>query len=468
MRIRTQNFLGILPIFLGLAAAIGFLIYTLVQRETTWGLEREAGAIALTAGEFLEPAVLEAYAAGDLTDEANAALMRPLHRILDRERVRRIAVFRPDSRDLLLDIGPEAQPESDRVEPFRTPLRQALQTDPSTARYLERTGGPLVMQGVAAVPDGDGAIRAAVAVEVDASDAAAVLDRVRRHILIGAGVTVLLGLLCVALVTAPVRQRLLDLTWVARRAGEGNYQPYRDRRAGAIREVSDLANTFNTLISILQGVLRRTRRNLLSVEQFRTREDLVRTHEELVWRPLREEEGPHRGLARPLGRVPAGALYDLFRAGDRLVGLLGRVDQADPLEAAVTAEAAVDFARHRLQERDPSAALDEIARLFHLAEATVTVWKDGREALDVYRWNPRSRVVELDHRGMEPGRLAPLHDLGGELGHRLSLYLETFASAAPAEGADELEHLLLHHDPQLAGVLLLFWSADTAREEETG
>ena len=63
MRIRTQNLIVIIPLFLGMAVATGAMTYSTARQEMLWGLEEEATSLSIAISALERPNSFPAIAA---------------------------------------------------------------------------------------------------------------------------------------------------------------------------------------------------------------------------------------------------------------------------------------------------------------------------------------------------------------------------------------------------------------------
>jgi len=108
MRIQTRCFLGIVPVFAALAAAVSVTIGFLEHREILWGLKEEAGGLAITTAQFTDRNALEMLARGTLDEAQRNAFLKPLNRVLKSKKALRIFAVEPSSGKLFFDVGPRA------------------------------------------------------------------------------------------------------------------------------------------------------------------------------------------------------------------------------------------------------------------------------------------------------------------------------------------------------------------------
>lgn len=452
MKLQTQNGLYVVPIFLALAVAISAIVGIQERNKTLWGLREEAGSLAIAIAEFIGAEGLTTISEGSPEDATVEGLLRPVHRILEWERAKRIFATVRGRSTLLFDLGPWAGDSAEMDAPL--PAADESST-PAHFRVVERPSRGTITQATAFVRGTDGRVLGRVGVETDAS----ALDRLGRawirESVIRLLIALAVGLACSAVLSWVLRSRIRFLGLALEAASGGDYGTELDANFGMIRETSDLASTFSTMMSIVRGTVERSRRNLLGVERFRTDEDMARAIDANCWIPKEVSQDGMTILVRGVGRLPPGTFFDLFRVDDRVYVLFGRVPAAGALSAALSASAVLSFLRQLLPRERMEDIASEIADLFEVQELTVLEWVSAGQRLIVHRFDPGARRMDSTTAVQTRSFREVFHSLGDEADTRIRLFLKAFFPPSPARLMEELMMLVSVIQPTPRGVLAM-------------
>lgn len=457
MRLQTRCLAGIVPVFLVLALAVGALVNHLVERETLWGMKEEAAGLATVVAEFTDTKDLADLLHGTMDEPRRASLLRPLGRILKNGRAERILAVMPTDGRVLFDVGPRASSNAAfRVPPDILTGLQGGKTRVSGVVMADPISGDRML-AYAPVTDERGGVMAVLVVQTDARPLAAQLHTTRMMTVRGGAVTVLVGILCALLASMILRRSLGRLNEAAAAAAGGQYARPLQENHGAIQEIRDLWNTFETMISVLRGVISKTRRELMDVEMFRSEKDLVSVFNAAYLQGGEKTGGALEFSAQPMNGGVAGGFMDLFESGNRIVCVFGQVAERDggELRASLLGSAAVRYVKEQVQEADVITALQTATSVFPFSELRGVCWEKGRPVVVSGRYDPQTRRVVRAEHDVATGPALCFHDLGEVAERRIDLYLRTFPDQSISALMDQLILVVQAIQPRPSGVLCL-------------
>lgn len=359
MRIRTQIILATVPVFLLMAVISGGMNYTTQRQELLWGLRERTYGLAYSAAQFIRPGMLG-------MDPAQAspspALEQPLQKIVDRNDVKRLSIWDAAGEQLVLTMGKDADPPWPLDPPDAAWLRR--HDKPQDKEDPTTTLGSQGMSAYAPIRDASGKRIGVVGVALDASEMELQSRRFLIRIgMVGAG-AVLLGIVASLflgwLITRPVRALGKAATQVA----DGHYEQHVE--GAAVKEIDDLANTFNTMSNVLDDVLNRSKRFLIDSEQFRTQAELAEVYIQPLLKPQVASCARAEVACWVMGRGLSGDFARLVRKDDHLWAIHGHLNQEDSLRRVVAIHAALDFVEDQLTGKEESPDWSFVARLFDM------------------------------------------------------------------------------------------------------
>lgn len=453
MRIRTQILLAILPLFLFLGLVSSALMVHAERRELRWGIREEAASVAAATAEFLDGDRYRDLAARGAAGLVPSDWRLAFERILARNQAKRISGMSADGRRVLFSVPASGAPSSGAggsagADPpgFRAAVAAGRCF---VAELPPAPGRPAVLAGFAPIRDPKGKRVGVLEVETVRGGYAAATRRLGWCVAAISGSVLLLGLLVATALSGLVTREVEALTDTVVEVQGGNLDM--ESQSGHIQEVSDLANTFNTMTDVLRDVLSRTRRALIEGEQFRTDADLARVYLEQCCPPLRADLGGVRvaarrvgpgsaALAAPAGKdaAPTGAFYTAFEAvPGEYCAAAGRVKASGKLESAIEASAVAAHLRRAVGEQAPEAALADLAEQFSLESLECLYWRTGADAAD--GWNLMASAP-LTRRSV-PLHLhvaIVLHPFEGDTAALIDRYARAFAALPPEELLEDL------------------------------
>ncbi len=442
MKIRTQNMLAIMPLFLGLAVLIGALMYIVQYRELIWGLDEETTSIAVATARHLDAEQVRA-----LEDESTApSFLDAARAVLDWDKARRMAVLSPQMQVLFDSAEDPAQARPIALPPAQ---RARLDNEPYVSTSVEQDARGRYVMAFSPVRDDDG-VAAIVMVETDADVLTAHEQRIRRNVQGLIVVAALIGVGIALLISRIISRRIDRLTRMASAIGEGHYEQADE--TGGIQEIQDLSRTFNTMSSVLSEVVSRTRRAVVEAEQFRTDDDLARAFVD-TFMPAehRQVQGVELSAVNMSSRS-SGHFFGIWEKQQHVMAVVGEIDAEPGLRAPLNASAAASLLREYWKTRDMEAACTAWGNLFNIRSAHALTWDADSDGITHCRWDS-DRATFVTQNSTWTDAPVVLHTIPEQESHRIRLYVSTYAHLTPKELTQEIR-LTLNKDQQGAIIVL--------------
>ncbi len=427
MKIRTQNMLAIVPLFLGLAVLIGALMYFVQYRELLWGLDEEATSIAVATARHMDP---ERVRAAETEEDWQQLMANPVQ-VLEWQRARRIVLMDPDL-SLLFDSADDS--DAARTIPLTPALHDRLHEAPYASTAILQDDDGRFLYAFSPVGDDDG-MAAIVAVETDADTLGAHELRMRRDIQLIVIVTVLIGMLLAILISGIISRRIVSLTRAADAVAGGQYdQPH---ETAGVQEINDLSSTFNTMSSVLSEVVSKTRRAVVEAEQFRTDDDLARAFTDTFMPPV---HATYHGVAVSAVHVSShskGHFFAVAERDDAVMVAVGEVGAKEGLTEPLTASSAAAMLQETWKVMDLKAACESWGRLFDVRATEIITWERNAENLTRGTWDAQTGSFTWDDTKWTDEPIV-IHTIHEKVAHRIELYVKTFNRLSPEELTREI------------------------------
>ena len=413
MRIRLQILLGVAPVFLVLGLVVAVLNFTTRREEVRLALREEVFTLAVALSEFLGSDTLASNLAESKADQSQLRVR--LERVMEENAIERIVLRSLDASRPPLKLG-----EGDSA--------LGISTNPQT---VFEARGEVLFSPVLEDPDGQSFVRAMtplktgagpfglLVLDVDAASASQSQRTILLHSLafligiLGSGILVSL---VVARLVSGAAQQLSEATDVV---ASGRYDWH--VRPGWLREFNDLGNTFNTMTSLLEEILSKTKRAVIEGEQFRRPEDLAEAFSEALWSLGHSRLGDLDVSLMRLGGAGNGDFLALWEDADGARIAMGRVLVSGELETAVVASAAFALIREEIRVGGPG--FSRAGEIYHFKYWDLVLWERSHPAVDVWTYHFGQMEPERRRVTFEEGRALALHSLEGEWARRLELYL---------------------------------------------
>jgi len=461
MKIRTQNLLVIVPLFLGLALLTGWLAYTVQRREILWGMREESSSLAIAIAEFVDGDSYRAMIGPGGAADYLRSLEHPFRQILQHEQADVIFALTPDGRRLVfsVDSGFVERIEGDTSRfvlrdtayPYDSGMVGAMRDDSFyVTEVREVAGGKSMMTAYAPIIDSRGALAGILGVDIDATDYLVVSDELFMKFGLLAGGIVLLGVIASLFLSGMFTRKIRELGAAADEVSGGNLDL--EIEVGTIQEVSDLSNTFNTMSSVLKNVLSKIRRALIEGEQFRTQADLARLYVEEFWKPLDMRCGNLLVAGRMLGHNSVGAVMSVVEIDNSCHAFVGFVRRGAEVVTATRASAVCSFVHQELGSRPVGDVLNEAVSIFDIE--SLHYLHCPADATEMEFWSLESGSTCFRHRSEElsPGVPVCVHTFSAEIGDMIEDYLRKFSRLSPRE---IVEDLMLTLDQDVRGCFLV-------------
>src|SRR5690242_6009637 len=104
MKIRSQNLLTSVPLFLFLAVTSSAMMYNAERREIKWGLQEEASSLAVAAAELIDGDRFRTEISRGTKSPYYNELLHVFDRLMKYDEAKRIFALTPDGRRVVFDF----------------------------------------------------------------------------------------------------------------------------------------------------------------------------------------------------------------------------------------------------------------------------------------------------------------------------------------------------------------------------
>ncbi|OQY29735.1 MAG: hypothetical protein B6244_02800 [Candidatus Cloacimonetes bacterium 4572_55] len=468
MKIRTQNFITILPIFILMAIATGILNYSTQRQELLWGIKEEVSSLTAASAELIDADLIDRLLKQPDDGQTLNALHKPINRLQIWNQNHRFVLFDPDNPAFVIRFPPD----DELAQQFLLPSKQVLVELISgyknilTTEMTEPALNKRIISSFASVYSHGKSILILGVI----SDVSWYIEETRGILyenLIVAVCIILFGSFVSILISYILTGKIHQFNEEALVVAAGNY----DQRIKieSIQEVSDLSNTFNTMSSVLEDVLSKTKRSIIEGEQFRSLSDLACYFNETFRQPI---EGVFHNIELSISlasEYPSGDFFGVFNLGKRTYAILGRVLGTKELDSIMFASAAYTYIKEALIKSDTKKVIENIQQFPIKIEALICLsWDQKADKISVHRLvhSSKKNIVKIETvnlMGEKRNRMEIFHTLNRENEANIELFRNLYGESTPKELMQDIKNIILDDG---CGSLILLQKSEMAEKNE--
>ncbi len=440
MKIRTQNLLTIVPIFIVLAAITGALSFTSQKQELLWGMRECVSSIATTTAEFIDGDAYPDWRSKGIRTRPGLEFTVAVNRIMKWKQADRLYGLTAEGSTVTFTTADTTVPLWHL--PYVKEMQNAISADTVKEIYISdiiRTDSARhVMAAFAPIKNSKNEITGILAAEIDAAGYLASLEAVTRETyLIAAGI-ILIGLITAVLLSRYLTRRITQLTHASRVVGAGQYEFEVNIRSP--RELKDLSNTFNTMSSVMKDVLHKTKRSLLEEEHFKKESDLAKTYDETVPRSFGKKFGGWWTAGCVFSAHSYHEFVDSLESGDTFYMLLGSVKPGEPLQAVRQKAALLSFLKPLLAKTDLPEAVRLALELFEPEELHVVKLQSGSGV--IHKCSAANGRITVENPVLTEQTPLAVHTVDDASFHTISSYMRQLSHLPLQDLASDLHRIL--------------------------
>ncbi len=453
MRIQTQNFFSIVPVFILLALGMSALIHYLEYKEIKLGLEEEASALAVTLAEMADKIDFAALSSGLLNKEKQDEMVTSFKKVAIQKKVERLFALGPDQTVCLFDIGNQSQPDTSniRVKAKAPELGASIHFSKDKKLFNKvHTWAP--------VTDPENKLSGYIGVEMSAPGLDQIIHRAIKETSIRLFIALIAGIFCSWIISRVLLKGLITIDHAASLVPKGNYSAILALKLGYIREINDLGSAFNTIISILGDTAHKIKRTLSGSDLQGNYRDISNIATRNYWANQEINFNNLEFQLNVVGSLAPGSFSGLYTTGISAYCIFGKVKKDTGLSAVIDASSALSYLKYMLKSGDSLDALTEAVNLFEFQELTLIGNSINERILHVYHYDHETNTFNQKSEELTTTMPVFYHNLGKETENRFSLYIREFGECnEPAHILNDLVSLTHGMMPPPSGAIVVIF-----------
>jgi len=321
MKIKYNNFLIIVPIFLLIASVMSYLNYINEVKEIRWGIESKAKSISIPSRVFIEHMLKEKKLSDVLVD-----IKPKFENILKYNQAQRLYISQ--NQKVLLDT---ATAEDSKPFTISSSLDKSIISEMFTKNNLHLVTIHTPING--AEPN------TILSIEVDNTDFFKRIDEAFTEIIFTIMVALILGIITSYILSRIVTTKIYALNTHAKAIASGSYS--HNSYMGSIHEFTDLGDTLNIVKSIMKEIVYKTKNIIVEEEKFRSDEDLVNTYDRALFDTNKSSINGVDVSINTIGHQKTGYFFDSLSSGGKLYAYIATVEnETSSIETLLKANSA--------------------------------------------------------------------------------------------------------------------------------
>ena len=448
MKIHTQNLITIVPIFLGMALINGILAYITQRQEIMWGIREEICAMATATAEFLDHDIIRKLQEKPNDEQLRKRLETPLKRVQSWDKKQRFFLLTPDYRESFFSFGRKDEKKNIPQLAYKFSKIKDEETDVVLAGIEKNDQNGATMTAYIPIYDKDRRLLSVLGVETDVQSFFDRIKEIRNTLYIVMSSIGLLGVIIASFISGIITRKINQLTQASLTMASGQYN--QRVNIGTIREVSDLSNTFNTMSSILEEALSKTKRTLIENEQFRISADLANYFNQNFFTPIEENFNKVSVSVKSISKKPSGDFFGVFNVYNGTYAVLGRLSKNGELDTVTSSAAAYTFIQQELNQHEPKQAFENTKRLFDLEAFQCLFWDEAGRKIQTYKFHDIGLVEDVS---LLKENVMVFHTLSEANSEKVNLFVKNYGQISTQELMKDILNVLV--DDSIGSLILL-------------
>jgi len=344
MKIKYNNFLIIVPIFILIASVMSYLNYINEVKEIKWGMQTKAKSIEIPSRIFIEE-MLKKQKLSEILENIKPKFQN----ILNYNQAKRFYI----SQDGHILLDTDSKTNANNLS-----LPKNLKTTTLSEAYLKNELHIISIHS----PIKNTKQNTILSIEVDNTDFIERIDEAFKEIFYVMIIATILGLITSYILSKIVTNKIYALNNNAKAIASGNYS--RNSYIGSIHEFTDLGDTLNIVKSIMKEIVFKTKNTIVEEEKFRSDDDLVNTYNDVLFDSKKDTVNNINIAINSIGYPEAGYFFDSFSSSGKLSAYIAKIEeQSSSVDTLLKANAAQKYISSKINDLD----VQKLQKIFNLS-----------------------------------------------------------------------------------------------------
>jgi methyl-accepting chemotaxis protein len=335
MKLKYNNFMIIVPVFLLLGMVLALFNFSLEKRELMWGLDEELKSIATSTSIFIE----HKNKSEEVLNNSYSDIETSFTKIVEYDRVKRMLLLQ--NREHILEVTAE------NLDTYKKRYQtNVVSKDNFFESEIYEDKELFLIDAFMKIKNSD----LALVITLDATYVNEKLQEEYIEALVIVILVTLVGFIVSILLSIIVTKKLEELSLMAQALSSGKYNT--EFKFGRVSEFSDLGATLDIMKSILQEVLFKTRNSIIQEELFSKESALVKLHSSSHHNQENLQSDNFSLSIKSLGENNTNIFYDSFEDETSIYAYFGVIaSEQNPMKPTIAASS-LSFYLNELLKRN--------------------------------------------------------------------------------------------------------------------
>ena len=412
MKLKYNNFLIIVPVFLILGIVLSIFNYTLEKNEIMWGLDSELESITKATAIFVR----------DNKDNTN--IEKSLKKIIEYNRAKAITLIKLDK--VIIDV--KANEFDKEIKPYdvkKLSINELVKSDIYIYHDLSLIDAYIKIDN----------LNSSIVVTIEVSSVVEKLEEEYIEAIITTLIITLIGFLVSIILSIIVTYKIAEVSMMAQALSSGKYDT--EFNFGKVKEFSDLGATLDIMKSILQEVLFKTRNSIMQEELFSKDNLLVDFYNNSNNKSsYLESEGIILNI-KSLG--DSGSFYHCFEDTKFIYSYFGTIEDINDKMTSTITSCGLSYYIHKIIEQNHTIDLDALSKEYNIKSLTIAIADKRSGKLNIQNLKGDDTSIDLND--------AEVHILNNShITTKVQKYISKYPNLTISEIADDISILFDEKD----------------------
>jgi len=369
MKLKYNNFLIIVPVFLILGLVLSIFNYTLQKNELMWGVESEIDSITKATAIFIK------------SSKDSKKIEESIKKIIEYNRVKSMILI--ENNRMLLDIkADEFNKSIEHYDITQLLPNQMERSDIYSYKELHLIDGYIKLD-----------YNSSLVVTMDVTKLIKRLHNENIEAIITTAIITFIGILVSILLSIIVTYKINEVSMMAKALSSGKYDI--DFNFGRVKEFSDLGATLDIMKSILREILFKTRNTIMQEELFSKDNLLVAFYNKSNHKKSHLESGDISITIKSLGDGSSG-FYHCFEDEKFIYSYFGTIESISDIMTSTITSCSLSYYIQNIIEKRGEVDFKTLSDEYDIKSLIIAKVDKSSAMVDIKRLNAKDTLIDLN------------------------------------------------------------------------
>lgn len=418
MKLKYNNFLIIVPVFLLLGVVLSIFNYTLEKNELIWGAESELDSITKATAIFIKE------------NRDNRKIKESIKKIIEYNRVKSMILIKDDK--VIIDVKADDFDKDIEHYDIRDFIpHQVGKSDIYSYKELYLIDEYIKVDS----------LNSSLIVTMDVTKLIEKLEDEYIEAIITTAIITFIGILVSILLSIIVTYKINEVSMMAKALSSGKYDI--DFNFGRVKEFSDLGATLDIMKSILREILFKTRNTIMQEELFSKDNLLVEFYNQSNNKKFHLNSGDISITIKSLGDN-SDTFYHCFEDDNFIYSYFGIIDSTDDIMTSTITSCSLSYYLLNIIKQKNHIDLEILSSEYDIQSLTIATVDKSSGKLNIKRINGEDGVMDLNDCDIHILNNSNIEDI--ESLPKVKRYISKYPNLTISQIADDVSILFKKND----------------------